>query len=109
MFAGIVQRVSSVFHDYIVRAEEVPCAPRTCEVAVYGVARSDIDAVTRLIKDLDRQMAMPADCVALARVIDLETTVQYYPELLDLLWNEEGVIDLTAEGCRRSRWPCTPT
>ena len=54
-------------------------------------------------------MAMPADCVALARVIDLETTVQYYPELLDLLWNEEGVIDLTAEGCRRSRWPCTPT
>jgi len=82
IFERIANKVKSAFPAYCVRVEEVPDSPCTCAIAVYGVAAGDAPAIKRLIDDLDWDLCQPAQLAALARVVSIESTRSYYPELL---------------------------
>jgi len=82
VFDKISGRVTEAYPDSYVRIEDVPDSPRTRAIAVYGVVRAKVAEVKRFIKDLDWKLCCPKGYVALARVVDFDTTEKFYPDIL---------------------------
>jgi hypothetical protein len=82
IFEQVLNTVQSVFNSFSVRVEEVPESPCTRLVSVYGVPRSRVNEVKQLIRRLDWDLCVPAECGVLAHVVDEETTMEYYPEFV---------------------------
>lgn len=80
VFDTIIRVVSEKFGQYHVQLEVVPESPNTRLVAVYGVSASDMVYVRQMIKDLDWELCLPQGLVALAHVVNAETTTQHFPE-----------------------------
>lgn len=89
IFEQIANFVKSKFSAYHVQIEEVPDSPNTRSIAVYGVEKNDIVEVRNCINDLDWEICQPKGLVALARIVDFETTKEYYPACLPLPKNSD--------------------